>query len=95
MPTLPEFSDNPLKTREDVVHVSKALITPLLPYFSAAKARVCISEAIGAQLDETKTNAREQKTVIIYLLIISIMMRYQRSGIPPDPHGSALKTKSS
>lgn len=53
MPTLSGFSDNPLATRDDVVRASKALIAPLLPYFSDANARVCIPETMGAQFDET------------------------------------------
>ncbi|KAF6803390.1 hypothetical protein CMUS01_15096 [Colletotrichum musicola] len=53
MPSLPGFSDNPLCSREDVVAASRALIAPLLPYFSPAQARVRIPETIGTHFDET------------------------------------------
>lgn len=53
MPSLQGFSDNSFASREDVVRASKALITPLLPYFSPASARVRIPETIGTGFDET------------------------------------------
>src|SRR5687768_16934162 len=55
MPRLQSFSNNPLVTRGDVVEAGMALIAPLLPYFSPAKARVCIPESIGTHFDETAT----------------------------------------
>ncbi|KAH7115109.1 hypothetical protein B0J11DRAFT_594334 [Dendryphion nanum] len=53
MPPLSGFSDNPLESRDDVVRASRALITPLLPYFSPARARVRIPVTIGTHFDET------------------------------------------
>ncbi|KAH8893634.1 hypothetical protein GQ53DRAFT_684108 [Thozetella sp. PMI_491] len=53
MPGLLGFSDNPLVTRNDVVRASKALIAPLLPHFSPARARVRVPVSIGTHFDET------------------------------------------
>lgn len=53
MPPLSGFSDNPLVSRDDVVRASRALITPLIPYFSPAQARVRIPVTIGTHFDET------------------------------------------
>ncbi|PKS08403.1 hypothetical protein jhhlp_005347 [Lomentospora prolificans] len=53
MPPLPGFSDNPLKTRDDVTRAAKSLIRPLLSYFSPAKARIRIPISTGTHFDET------------------------------------------
>ncbi|KAK5048258.1 hypothetical protein LTR84_005928 [Exophiala bonariae] len=53
MPVLDGFSDNPLQTREDVVRASKALLRPLLKYFSTGSARVRLPVASGTHFDET------------------------------------------
>ncbi|KAH7159460.1 hypothetical protein B0J13DRAFT_108651 [Dactylonectria estremocensis] len=53
MPPLTGFSDNPLRTRADVVRAAVALLKPLTQYFSPAHARIRIPHAIGTQFDET------------------------------------------
>ncbi|KAH7143439.1 hypothetical protein EDB81DRAFT_499026 [Dactylonectria macrodidyma] len=53
MPSLHGFSDNPLRTRADVVQAVVALLKPLTQYFSPAHARIRIPHAIGTQFDET------------------------------------------
>ncbi|KAH6689797.1 hypothetical protein F5X68DRAFT_167385 [Plectosphaerella plurivora] len=53
MPPLPGFSDNPLVTRDDVVRAAEAILRPLTPHFSPAKALVKIPYATGAHFDET------------------------------------------
>ncbi|KAF1963927.1 hypothetical protein BU23DRAFT_434107, partial [Bimuria novae-zelandiae CBS 107.79] len=52
MPPLSGFSDNPLMNRDDVIRASRALITPLLAYFSSSCARVRIPFTIGTHFDE-------------------------------------------
>ncbi|KXJ86978.1 hypothetical protein Micbo1qcDRAFT_218755 [Microdochium bolleyi] len=52
MPPLPGFSDNPLRTRPDLIRATLALLKPLLPYFSPAKARIRIPSGTGAHFDE-------------------------------------------
>jgi hypothetical protein len=53
MPPLHGFSDNPLSSRDDVVRAAKALIRPLIAYFSAGHARVRFPTVTGAHFDET------------------------------------------
>ena len=52
MPCLDGFSNNPFRTRNDVVTATKALVQALQPYFSAGKARVKVPVATGAHFDE-------------------------------------------
>lgn len=53
MPPLQGFSDNPFRTRSDVIRAALALLRPLNPYFSPDKARVKIPVETGAHFDET------------------------------------------
>ncbi|KAF4841444.1 hypothetical protein CGCSCA4_v009499 [Colletotrichum siamense] len=52
MSPLPGFSDNPLKSRDDVVRATEALIKPLIQYFSHGKARIKLPVATGTHFDE-------------------------------------------
>ncbi|VUC32925.1 unnamed protein product [Clonostachys rosea] len=53
MPPLAGFSDNPFRSRSDVLVAVKALLRPLLPYFSPGCARIRIPVATGTHFDET------------------------------------------
>lgn len=53
MPELAGFSDNPLRTREDVIAAAKALLEPLTRYFSPDCARVRLPYSTGTHFDET------------------------------------------
>ncbi|KDN69319.1 putative conserved hypothetical protein [Colletotrichum sublineola] len=53
MPFLPRFSDNPFRTRSDLIQASLALLRPLLPYFSPAKGRIRVPVSSAAHFDET------------------------------------------
>jgi hypothetical protein len=53
MPPLPGFSDNPFKTRSDVVRAATAVLKPLQQYQSPGKARIRIATATGAGFSET------------------------------------------
>jgi hypothetical protein len=52
MPTLPGFSDNPLQTRDDLIRATIALLRPLSPHFSPAKARIRLPVSTAAHFDE-------------------------------------------
>lgn len=52
MPPLPGFSDNPFRTRNDLIRATVDLLTPLTPSFSPGKARIRIPVATGAHFDE-------------------------------------------
>lgn len=52
MPPLPGFSDNPFRTRNDLIRATVALLTPLTSCFSPGKARIRIPVATGAHFDE-------------------------------------------
>ncbi|KAB5531474.1 hypothetical protein GE09DRAFT_1147166 [Coniochaeta sp. 2T2.1] len=52
MPPLEGFSDNPFRTREDLVRAVKALLNPLQQYRSPGKARIKIATATGAGFSE-------------------------------------------
>lgn len=51
MPPLSGFSDNPFVSRNDAVTATRALIEPLVPYFSQGKARINIPLTSGAHFD--------------------------------------------
>jgi hypothetical protein len=53
MTPLAGFSDNPFKSRNDVVRATLALLRPLHPYFSPKKARIKLPVATAALFDET------------------------------------------
>ncbi|KAK2033981.1 hypothetical protein LX32DRAFT_700635 [Colletotrichum zoysiae] len=53
MPFLSGFSDNPLRTRSDLIQASLALLRPLLPYFSPAKGRIRVPVSSAAHFDDT------------------------------------------
>ncbi|KAH9229816.1 hypothetical protein K456DRAFT_1919460 [Colletotrichum gloeosporioides 23] len=52
MPPLPGFSDNPLKSRDDVVRATEAFLKPLIQYFSHGKAISKLPVATGTHFDE-------------------------------------------
>lgn len=53
MPPLPGFSDNPFRTRDDVLAGTLALLRPLLPCFSPDHGRIRLPVATGTHFDET------------------------------------------
>ncbi|KAL2861955.1 hypothetical protein BJX68DRAFT_260753 [Aspergillus pseudodeflectus] len=93
MPPLPGFSDNPLRTREDVVRASRALIAPLLPYFSPACARIHIPVAVGTHFDET---AAELEGFARPLFVVASLLHAGASPLDellqPWVHGFAAGT---
>ena len=53
MPPLPGFSDNPFRSRSDLIRATLALLRPLGPHFSAGKGRIRIPSSTAAHFDET------------------------------------------
>ncbi len=53
MPPLPGFSDNPLRTRNDLIAATYALLTPLIQYQSPKGARIHLPVGTAAHFDET------------------------------------------
>ncbi|OHW96937.1 hypothetical protein CSPAE12_04527 [Colletotrichum incanum] len=53
MPSLPGFSDNPLRTRSDLIEATLAFLRPLLPHFSPAKGRIRVPVSSATHFDET------------------------------------------
>ncbi|KAL3461895.1 hypothetical protein BJX64DRAFT_288851 [Aspergillus heterothallicus] len=52
MPPLQEFSNNPLRTREDLIAAASAVVQPLHQHFSPAKAFIRLPSSTGAHFDE-------------------------------------------
>lgn len=52
MPPLPDFTDNRFASHSETVAAAKALIRPLLPYFSEGKASVKLPITSGAHFDD-------------------------------------------
>ncbi len=52
MPPLPGFSDNPFRTRDDLIRATTALLGPLHAHFSPHHARVRLPVATAAHFDE-------------------------------------------
>ncbi|KAH6685977.1 hypothetical protein F5X68DRAFT_135759 [Plectosphaerella plurivora] len=53
MPCLPGFSTNPLRSRDDAIRATVALLQPLVPHFSPGKARIRVPVATAAHFDES------------------------------------------
>ncbi|KAK2783193.1 hypothetical protein FQN52_000407 [Onygenales sp. PD_12] len=53
MPPLPAFSNNPFRTRADLISATTALLAALTPYTSPAGARIRLPISTGAHFDET------------------------------------------
>jgi hypothetical protein len=53
MPSLPGFSGNALRTRQDLITATWALLTPLTQYQSPKRARIRLPLGTGAHFDET------------------------------------------
>ncbi|KAL2845486.1 hypothetical protein BJY01DRAFT_181580 [Aspergillus pseudoustus] len=52
MPALPHFSNNPLRTREDLIRAASAIVQPLHNQFSPDKAFIRLASSTGAHFDE-------------------------------------------
>ncbi|KAF6815741.1 hypothetical protein CPLU01_14063 [Colletotrichum plurivorum] len=52
MPPLPGFSDNPFRTRADLLQAATALLKPLEPYKSPGKARIKLATGTAAGFDD-------------------------------------------
>lgn len=52
MPPLRGFSDNPFRTRDDLITANITLLSRLLPHFSPGKARIRLPVTSGAHFDE-------------------------------------------
>jgi len=52
MPALKGFSDNPFRTRDDLVRAVYSLLTPLIPYQSPLGARIRLPVGTAAHFDE-------------------------------------------
>lgn len=52
MPSLREFSDNLLQSKQDLVVATRSLLRPLTQYFSKENARIRLPVASGAHFDE-------------------------------------------
>lgn len=53
MPPLSGFSDNDFETRDDIIHVTEALLRPLIPYMSLNKGRIKLPHATGTHFNKT------------------------------------------
>jgi hypothetical protein len=51
MPPLPGFSDNPLRSRDDLIRATAALLRPLQAYFSPSHARIRLPVGTAAHFD--------------------------------------------
>ncbi|KAF2025013.1 hypothetical protein EK21DRAFT_93596 [Setomelanomma holmii] len=54
MSPLPGFSDNPFRTRSDLIRAATALVQPLDQYKSRHQARIKIATSTGAGFSETE-----------------------------------------
>lgn len=79
MPPLPGFSDNSLRTREDLIQVNVALLSPLLPHFSCSKSRIRIPVTSGAHFDEA---AAQLEGFARPLWSVGALLSSLSSGVP-------------
>ncbi|RDL33356.1 uncharacterized protein BP5553_08795 [Venustampulla echinocandica] len=72
MPPLNGFSDNPLRTREQVVQAAKAIIQPLSAYTSSGHSRVKLPVSSGTLYDE---NAAQLEGFARPLWVVGALLR--------------------
>jgi hypothetical protein len=84
MPPLAGFSDNPFRTRSDLIHAATVLIKPLEQYKSPGGARIKIATATGAGFSETASQlegfARPLWVVADLLSLNSTDLKCQNMG---------------
>ncbi len=88
MPPLPGFSDNGFFSRGEAVAASKALLKPLVPYFSDGKARIKLPVTSGAHFDDT---AAELEGYARPLWVVATLLAAQeRNAGENDTEASSL-----
>jgi hypothetical protein len=82
MPPLPSFSDNPFRTRTDLIRASLSLLQPLEPYKSTSGARIKITTGTGAGFSET---AAQLEGFARPLWVVADLLRLQSTDAVTDP----------
>ncbi|KAF2798058.1 hypothetical protein K505DRAFT_405425 [Melanomma pulvis-pyrius CBS 109.77] len=82
MPPLPGFSDNPFRTRSDLIRAALAILHPLEAYKSPAGARIKIATATGAGFSET---AAQLEGFARPLWVVADLIRIQSLDAVTDP----------
>ena len=82
MPPLPGFSDNPFRTRTDLIRASLSLLQPLEPYKSKSGARIKIANGTAAGFSET---AAQLEGFARPLWVVADLLRLQSTDAVTDP----------
>ena len=86
MPPIPGFSDNPFRTRDDLLRAAAALLGPLEPYKSPGGARIKLATGMGAGFSET---AAQLEGFARPLWVVADLLHLQ-SQSQPDPSSPIL-----
>ena len=87
MPPLPGFSDNPFRTRDDLIRAGVSLLKPLEPYKSRGGARIKLA-GTGAGFSETAAQLEgfaRPLWLVADLLRLQSQSRSQASASSPSP----------
>jgi hypothetical protein len=82
MPSLPGFSDNPFRTRTELIRASLSLLQSLEPYKSTSGARIKIESGTGAGFSET---AAQLEGFARPLWIVADLLRLQSTDAVKGP----------
>lgn len=88
MPPLAGFSDNGFSSRTEAVAASKALLRPLVPYFSQGKARIKIPVTSGAHFDDTAAELEGYARPL--WVVATLLAAQQRNAGHDDAESSSL-----
>ncbi|OAG11473.1 uncharacterized protein CC84DRAFT_1253930 [Paraphaeosphaeria sporulosa] len=80
MPPLPGFSDNPLRTRADLIRAAIALVKPLNPYKSPGGARIKLATSTAAGFSET---AAQLEGFSRPLWVVAYLLSLQSTEVDP------------
>ncbi|KAH8660606.1 hypothetical protein BX600DRAFT_488643 [Xylariales sp. PMI_506] len=89
MPPLKGFSDNSLKSRDDVVTATLALLRPLISHFSPKSARIRLPVSTGAHFDESA--AQLEGFARPLWAVGALLAPLAESSLPSDPHAVDIK----
>ncbi|KAL4744756.1 hypothetical protein BDW72DRAFT_212201 [Aspergillus terricola var. indicus] len=88
MPPLAGFSDNPLRSRADLIHAAIALVQPLHTHFSPRNAFIRLPVATGTHFDE---RAAQLEGYARPLWVISTLLHAVRAE-PDHPDAEAIRS---
>ncbi|KAF1912838.1 hypothetical protein BDU57DRAFT_457263 [Ampelomyces quisqualis] len=91
MPSLPDFSNNPFRTRSDLIRAAQSLLQPLSQYKSNGNARIRIATSTGAGFSE---NAAQLEGFARPLWVVADLLRLEEQDSGSKQHSKDVGLES-